>query len=156
MWTIFSLYWICYNMSFWLQDMWNLSFPTRDQTHIPSIGRRSLNQWTTTEVLRSLYFNRESWNATCFPCSELFLLHANKKVYSGPKNIWITYFQNGGQVSKFAGSQSKLNRVIVIESERYLFFFTQKKKCRCLCPSLIILMIHLPENRWEKRSKSLS
>ena len=65
---------------------------------------------------------------------------------------------NAGQVSKLAGSQSKLKRVNVIESERYFFFFftLKKKNVDALCPSLIIPMIHLPENRWEKRSKSLS
>ena len=29
---------------------WDLSFPTRDQTRLPCIGRRILNQWTTSEV----------------------------------------------------------------------------------------------------------
>ena len=43
-----SLYWICYNIVsginlFILQDMWDLSFLTRDQTHIPRIRRQSLN-----------------------------------------------------------------------------------------------------------------
>ena len=35
---------------FWLQGMWVLSSPTRSQTHIPHIGRRSLTHWTTREV----------------------------------------------------------------------------------------------------------
>ena len=30
--------------------MWDLSSPTKDQTHIPCIGRQSLNHWTTREV----------------------------------------------------------------------------------------------------------
>ena len=30
--------------------MWDLSFPTKDQTHILCIGRRILNHWTTREV----------------------------------------------------------------------------------------------------------
>ena len=96
----------------------------------------------------------------CFPCSELFLLHANKKVSSGPMKIYglhISWMEICLPVSKLAGSQSKLKRVNVIESERYLFFFhSEKKNVDALCPSLIIPMIHLPENRWEKRSKSLS
>ena len=35
-----------------LRGMWDLSSPTRDQTHIPCIGRRILNHWTTRELLR--------------------------------------------------------------------------------------------------------
>ena len=31
--------------------MWNLSFPTRDLTPVPCIGRQILNQWTTKDVL---------------------------------------------------------------------------------------------------------
>ena len=58
MWTIFKLFnefvtifltvstfWL-----FWRWGMWDLSFLTRDQTHIPYIGRRSLNHWTAREV----------------------------------------------------------------------------------------------------------
>ena len=33
---------------------WDLSSPTRDQTHTPFTGRQSLNYWTATEVLASL------------------------------------------------------------------------------------------------------
>ena len=57
MWTIFSFYWVCYNMLpfygliFWLWGMWDISFLTRGQTNTPYIGRRSLNHWTTREVL---------------------------------------------------------------------------------------------------------
>ena len=35
---------------FWPQRMWNLSFPTRDRTCTPCIGRWSLNHWTAREV----------------------------------------------------------------------------------------------------------
>ena len=30
-------------------SMWDLSFPTRDQTHVPYIGKWILNHWTTRE-----------------------------------------------------------------------------------------------------------
>ena len=57
MWTIFkSLYWICYNIAsvlclvFWPQDMCDLSYPTRDRTCTPCIGRWSLSHWTSREV----------------------------------------------------------------------------------------------------------
>ena len=30
--------------------MWDVSFLTRDQTHVPCIGRQILNHWTTREV----------------------------------------------------------------------------------------------------------
>ena len=33
-----------------LQSMWDLSSLTRDQTHIPYIGRQIINHWTTREV----------------------------------------------------------------------------------------------------------
>ena len=48
-----TLYWICYNIaSVWCFDfdVWDLSSPTRDQTHTLCIGRWSLNQWTAREV----------------------------------------------------------------------------------------------------------
>ena len=35
--------------------MWDLSFLSRDQTHVPCIGRQILNHWTTREV--SVIFN---------------------------------------------------------------------------------------------------
>ena len=57
MWTVFkSLYWICYNIAsvlclvFWPQDMCDLSYPTRDRTCTPCIGRWSLSHWTSREV----------------------------------------------------------------------------------------------------------
>ena len=34
----------------WPRAMWGLSSPTRDGTHTPSIGRRSLNHWTARGV----------------------------------------------------------------------------------------------------------
>ena len=34
----------------WLRGMWDLSSPTRGQTHTPCIGRRTLNHWTAREV----------------------------------------------------------------------------------------------------------
>ena len=30
--------------------IWDLSFPTRNQTHTPALDACSLNQWTTREV----------------------------------------------------------------------------------------------------------
>ena len=34
----------------WTQGMWDLSFPTRDQTCKPCTGKWSLNHWTTRKV----------------------------------------------------------------------------------------------------------
>ena len=35
----------------WLPlNLWNLSSPTRDQTHIPCVARWVLNHWTSREV----------------------------------------------------------------------------------------------------------
>ena len=39
-----------YFLDFWLQDMWDLSSPTRDRTWNPCIGRWSLNHWATRKV----------------------------------------------------------------------------------------------------------
>ena len=39
-----------YVLVFWPQGMWDLGSLTRDGTHTPCIGRRSLNHWTTREV----------------------------------------------------------------------------------------------------------
>ena len=37
-------------LGFWLSGMWDLSFRTRDWTHIPCIGMRSLNHWIARKV----------------------------------------------------------------------------------------------------------
>ena len=57
MWTSFKVFiefaailLLFYVLGFWLQGMWDLSFPTRDRTHNPCIGRQSLNHWTAREV----------------------------------------------------------------------------------------------------------
>ena len=39
------------------QGMWDLSSPTRDRTHAPALGARSLNQWTAREVPMHKIFN---------------------------------------------------------------------------------------------------
>ena len=56
-WTIFKVFiefvtvlFLVYALVFWLQGMWDLSFPSRDRTHTLCIGRQSLNHWTTREV----------------------------------------------------------------------------------------------------------
>ena len=33
-----------------LFDMWNISSPTRDRTHAPTVEVWSLNHWTTREI----------------------------------------------------------------------------------------------------------
>ena len=57
-----SLYWICcsidclvYFMVFWLRGMWDLSLPTRDQTHTSYTGRWSLNHWIAREVFQPTF-----------------------------------------------------------------------------------------------------
>ena len=37
--------------------MWDLSSLTRDQTHVPCIGRQILNHWTTREVPVKVIFD---------------------------------------------------------------------------------------------------
>jgi len=57
-----SLYSVCYNivsvlcLVFWPWGMWDLSFPNRDWTHIPCIGRGSLNHWTILQSFLILGF----------------------------------------------------------------------------------------------------
>ena len=60
MWTIFKVFiefvtilLLFYVLVFWLRGMWDLSSLTRDSTHTPWIGMRSLNPWTTREALSS-------------------------------------------------------------------------------------------------------
>ena len=51
-----SLYWLFYKWLLFyvlvslLWGMWDLSFPNKDQTHIPCIGRWGLKNWTAREV----------------------------------------------------------------------------------------------------------
>ena len=42
---------------------WVFSSPTRDWTHIPCIGRRSLNHWTAREI--PLYFLKKQISPSC-------------------------------------------------------------------------------------------
>ena len=70
----FSLYWICYNTAsvvsifwfvcFWSLAMWNHSSLTRDQTHNPCIGRRSLNHCGTREAPHHCFLNDNDVSGT--------------------------------------------------------------------------------------------
>ena len=40
---------------FWQQGIWDLSYPTRNRTHTPCIGRQNLNHWTSREVLEGMF-----------------------------------------------------------------------------------------------------
>ena len=46
--------------------MWDLSFPTRDQTCAPGVEAQSLNHWTTKEVPGGGDFRR-SWSIVSTP-----------------------------------------------------------------------------------------
>ena len=57
MWTIFKVFiefvtvlLLFFPLDFWPRGIWGPSSPTRDQTHTPRIGRRSLNHWAAREV----------------------------------------------------------------------------------------------------------
>ena len=57
MWSIFKVFiefvtvlLLFYVLVFWPRGMWDPSFPTRDRTCTPCIGRRGLNHWTAREV----------------------------------------------------------------------------------------------------------
>ena len=67
----FFVYWICYTSAsvlcfgfFSPRGMWDLSFPTRDQTHTPYFGRRILNYWTAREVPHLLFQMASGWRET--------------------------------------------------------------------------------------------
>ena len=45
-----TILFLFYVLVFWLRVMWDLSFPTRDWTFTPCIGRLSLNYLTAREV----------------------------------------------------------------------------------------------------------
>ena len=47
---VFKVLLLFYVLVFWLRGMWDFSSPTRNWTHIPHIGRWSLNHWTVREI----------------------------------------------------------------------------------------------------------
>ena len=53
-----------YLLVFSPQGMWDLSFPTRDQTHTPYFGRRILNYWTARKVPHLLFQMASGWRET--------------------------------------------------------------------------------------------
>ena len=50
------LLWACWLFLSMLWDMWDLSSPTRDWTHAPCLGRRSLNHRTARELPETFFF----------------------------------------------------------------------------------------------------
>ena len=64
--TIFLLFYV---LDFWPLGMWDLSSPSRDQTHTLCIGRWSLNHWTARKVpldiLYRLFLVRTKPSKTC-------------------------------------------------------------------------------------------
>ena len=68
MWTTFKVFiefvtilFLCYVLILWPWSMWNLRSPTRDRTHIPFIGRQSLNYWTAREAPRDRILRGGWW-----------------------------------------------------------------------------------------------
>ena len=39
-------------------SLWEISYPTRDQTQVPCVGSQILNHWTTREVLHIAILNK--------------------------------------------------------------------------------------------------
>ena len=61
-------------------SMWDLSSPTRDQTHIPCIGNMSLIHWTIREVPRTIFLKLRSDSSTPqFKAGQWFLLLSRTK-----------------------------------------------------------------------------
>ena len=48
---------LLYVLGFWLQGIWDLGSLTRELTHIPNIGRQSLNHWTAREVPKFVFLS---------------------------------------------------------------------------------------------------
>ena len=67
-----------YALVFWSWGMWYLFSPTRDQTHIPCIGRSNFNHWTTPIAHFLLSVN----NSPLFGCTIVCLyMHLLKDIY---------------------------------------------------------------------------
>ena len=108
MWTIFKVFiefvtilLLFHVLVFWPRGMWDLSSPTRDQTHTPCIGRRSLNHWTAREV----------------PCYKAFkgrLLSGVIWCVSGSRKAWFWWRVGGG--------------VFIFHSSVIFGIFKQRKK----------------------------
>ena len=60
--------------------MWDLSSPTRDQTHIPCIGNTRLNRWAIREVPRTIFLKLRSDSTThLFKAGQWFPLSSRTK-----------------------------------------------------------------------------
>ena len=64
--------------------MWDLSSPTRDQTHVPCIGRLILNQWATREVT-----NRQLLKHEIHFFFQMELGDAKKKILRAENKIYF-------------------------------------------------------------------
>ena len=62
----------CFCFKFWPQVLWDLSSQIRDQTCTPSIGRQSLNHWTTRDILWNMFFKLQNpWVLVTQSCPTL-------------------------------------------------------------------------------------
>ena len=70
-------------------SIWDLSSPTRDQTHVPCTGRQILNHWTTREVplilLLNVYINLNLHHHHAFE------IHINKFFFNSLKFFFISF-----------------------------------------------------------------
>ena len=72
MWTL-ALFTLLFTCGTWAQlpcIMWDLNSPTRNQTHVPHIGRQILNHWNTREI-SWLIIHRNFTNGKIYPCKQL-------------------------------------------------------------------------------------
>ena len=92
MWTTFKVFiefaiilFLCCVLVFWLWSTWELSSPTRGGIRMPSVGRWSLNPWTTREVLWTMIFRCSlSPNALKFPFSSTLPFILKRQSHSLP------------------------------------------------------------------------
>lgn len=63
--------------------MWDLSSPTKNQTHIPCIGRQNLHHWATRQVPTDTYFNTAHIMSGFYPNEAQSIRDKNDNVAEG-------------------------------------------------------------------------
>ena len=119
------------------RGMWDLISPTRDGTHIPCIGRQSLNHWTAREVPTSWYL--KSHYPKIMACSFFFfnpnLLFASKtcRVTVGSP-VWIPDAEDSNQDSSVLTGSCLVHRwsTLLLTDSLFPSLGWYVGFCRCL------------------------
>ena len=87
----FTIFLLFYVLDFWPLGMWDLSSPSRNQTHTLGIGRWSLNHWTARKVpldrLYRIFLVRTKPSKTCkSPTSNKYpIITAARDIFMEPQ-----------------------------------------------------------------------